>query len=81
MGDLAINARSKLRNDIHIVFWAEAALLDIRGDRYYTGPEPNSSKTEYRRIGYSYSGRKDTIGVQDFILIRLEAYNDFADDD
>ena len=77
--DLAINVRSKLRDDFHIVFWAEAALLDVCGDLYHTDPELNPSTKKYRRIGYMRSGRKDRIGVQEFILIRIEAYDDSAD--
>ena len=79
--DLAINVRSKLRVDFHIVFWAEAALLDVRYDLYHTDPKLNPSEKEYRRIGYMDSGGKDRTGVQEFIRIRMDPYDDFADDE
>lgn len=81
MRDLAINVRSKLRDDFHIVFWAEAALLDLRGDRYHTDPEPNHSKNEHKHIHYVYPRGHGRTGVQEFIRIRIEAYNEFADRD
>lgn len=70
MRDLAINVRSKLRDDFHIVFWAEAALLDLRGDRYHTDPEPNHSKNEHKHIHYVYPRGHGRTGVQEFIRIR-----------
>ena len=82
--DLAIRVRSKLRDDFHIIFWAEAALLSVPhtgySSLYHTDPDLNPSKEEYRRIGFMYSGHGKS-GVQEFILIRIEAYNDFADDE
>lgn len=79
--DLAINVRSKLRDDFHIVFWAEAALLDVRNNLYHPDPDLNPSKNEYKRIGYMHRGGKDRSGVQEFILIRVEAYDEFEDDE
>lgn len=82
--DLAINVRSKLRNDFHIVFWAEAAFLSVpHGDHnlYHIDPELNPPREKYRRIGFMYSERKRRTGVQEFILVRIEAYNEFADDE
>ena len=78
--DLAINVRSKLRVDFHIVFWAEAALLDVvGGERSHTDQELNPSKTEHRHISHvSISGNART-GVQEFVRIRIEAYDEFAD--
>ena len=60
--DLPINVRSKLRDDFHIVFWAEAALLDVGGD-----------------LGYWHLSALGRTGVHEFIRIRIEAYNEFAD--
>ena len=77
--DVAINVRSKLRDDFHIVFWAEAALLDVRHNLYHTDPNLNPSKDEYRRIGYMHSGGNLRNGVQEFLRIRIDAYDDFAD--
>ena len=72
--DLAINVRSKLRDDFHIVFWAEAALLDVvRGNSYRTDSEPNASKNEIRRIDYLHLSGNDRTGVQEFIRIQIEA--------
>ena len=80
--DLDINVRSKLKDDFHIVFWAEAALLvllDVRRDLLHTDPELNPSKNDYRRIGYMHFGGNDTIGIQEFIRIRIDPYHNFAD--
>ena len=79
--DLAINVRSKLRDDYHIVFWAEAALLDVLHDLYHVDPKLKPSVTQYRRIGYMASGGNNRTGVQEFIRIRIAAYNEFADDE
>lgn len=79
--DLAINVRSWLRDDFRIVFWAEAAPLDVRNNLHHTNPGLSPSKNEHRRIGYMYPGGIDRSGVQEFILIRIEAYDDFADDE
>ena len=81
MRDLATNVRSQLRDDFHIVFWAEAALLDVRGDRSHTDPEPNHSKNEHKHIHYVYPSGHGRTGVQEFIRIRIEAYDEFADRD
>ena len=78
--DLAINVRSKLRDDYHIVFWAEAALLDVLHDLYHADPELKRSVKDYGRIGYMASGGNNRTGVQEFIRIRIEAYDEFADD-
>ena len=61
--DLDINVRSKLRDDFHIVFWAEAALLDVSGNLLRTDPEINPSRNDHRRIGYMHSGRNDIFGI------------------
>ena len=82
--ELAINVRSKLRNDFHIVFWAEAAHLDVPPGGYslhHVDPELKAAEDEYRRIGFMYTGGKERTGVQEFILVRIEAYNEFADND
>ena len=60
--DLPINVRSKLRDDFHIVFWAEAALLDVGGD-----------------LGSWHLSALGRTGVHEFIRIRIEAYDEFAD--
>ena len=75
--DLDINVRSKLKDDFHIVFWAEAALLDVRRDLLHTDPELNPPKNNYRRIGYMHFGGNDMIGIQEFIRIRIDAYDDY----
>ncbi|KAL9063781.1 MAG: hypothetical protein Q9161_009279 [Pseudevernia consocians] len=79
MRDLAINVRSKLRDDFHIVFWAEVALLDVHGVRYDADAELEPSKNEYRPIYNVYPSGHGRIGVQEFIRIRIEAYDEFAD--
>ena len=77
--DLAINVRSRLRDDFHIVFWAEVALLEIvRGSSYHTDSEPNPSKDEIRRIDYFRIKPNDRTGIQQFIRIRVEAPSEFS---
>ena len=79
--DLAINVRSNLRDDFHIVFWDEAALLDVRKNLYATDEDFNPSENEYRRISYIDWGGKDENGVHEFILIPTRRYSDDSDDE
>lgn len=81
VGDLAINVRSQLRDDFHIVFWAESALLDVRHNLYHINPDLNPAKNEYKRLGYLHSGGNDRTGIQEFILIRIQPYEEFEDDE
>ena len=81
MRDLATNVRSKLRNDFHIIFWAEAVLLDVRDYRYHTDPELNPSQSDYKHISYGRLSGNGRTGVQEFIRIQIEAYDEFADRD
>ena len=78
---LATNVMSQLRDDFHIVFWAESALLSVPhtsyGDLYHVDPNLNPPKGTYRRIGFMYAGRRDRMGAQEFLLIRSEPYDDF----
>ena len=76
--DLAIDVRLQLRDDFHIVFWAEAALLDNRRRFSWPNKDPEPPNNEYKPIYYVNSGENDRYGVQEFIRIRIEAYDEFA---
>ena len=66
--DLAVNVRPKLRDDFHIVFWAEAALRNVLGNRLQTHPQLESPECE-DDTSYVESGGRYSNGVHEFVLI------------